>query len=61
MNPENIIPALGWLLIVAILAAPAAKNLFNNLRMARRIRKHEQNLPGPLLGVVYPQHKDGKK
>jgi hypothetical protein len=46
------------LLVIAIIAAPVAARLFNNLRTVRRIRQHKKSLPGPLLGAVYPEHKD---
>jgi hypothetical protein len=58
MNLETLLPTLGWLLVIAIIAAPVAARLFNNLRTVRRIRQHKKSLPGPLLGAVYPEHKD---
>jgi hypothetical protein len=58
MNLENLIPTAGWLLVVAIVVAPTATRLINNLRTGWRTRQHKKNLPGPLLGVVYPEHKD---
>jgi Flp pilus assembly protein TadB len=58
MNFETLIPIVGWLVIVAIIAAPVASRLVTNLRTVRRIRQHKKNLPGPLLGVVYPEHKN---
>lgn len=58
MNFETLVPTAGWLIIVAIVAAPAVTRLIRNLRLAYRIRQHKKNLPGPLLGVVYPEHKD---
>jgi hypothetical protein len=58
MNYETLIPTVGWLLVVAIITAPVVSRTINNLRTVRRIRKHKKNIPGPLLGVVYPEHKD---
>lgn len=57
MNTENLAPTVGWLLFVLVIAAPVATRLISNLRTARKIRQHKKNLPGPLLGVVYPEHK----
>lgn len=62
MNFENVIPILAGLVIVTALAAPVAVKIVANLREGYRIRQHKKNLPGPLLGVVYPtQNKKDKK
>lgn len=58
MNLENLLPTLGWLLVVAAIAAPAVIRTINNLRTVIRIRQHKKSLPGPLLGAVYPEHKN---
>lgn len=58
MNIETLIQAAGWLLIVVIVVGPFATRTINNLRAGYRIRQHKKNLPGPLLGVVYPEHKN---
>lgn len=58
MNTETLIQTAGWLLIIGILLAPTVVRIVNNLRVVHRIRQHKKNLPGPLLGVVYPEHKN---
>lgn len=60
-NIETALPLLGMLLVVAVLAAPAITSIVNNLREARRIRRLKSATPGPLLGVVFPPHKDTDK
>ena len=58
MEIEKLIPALGFLLIVLILAAPAIKGIYHNVKEGRRLRRLRKATPGPLLGVVFP--KDNK-
>lgn len=61
MDYEKLVPLLGLSAVLIILVAPTIKNIIDNLVEARRIRRHKKNLPGPLLGVVYPPHKDTDK
>jgi len=58
MNYETLTTTVGWLLVVAVIAAPTVVRTINNLRTVLRIRKHKKSIPGPLLGVVYPEHKN---
>jgi hypothetical protein len=54
---ENILLIVAWVVVVLAIAGPPA------YRIAKRtylIRQHKKNLPGPLLGVVYPKTKDKK-
>jgi hypothetical protein len=61
MNYEKLVPLLAMVAITIIIAAPAMKRIVSNILEARRIRRHKKNLPGPLLGVVYPPHKTTDK
>jgi predicted metal-binding membrane protein len=55
MNIEQLLPIAAWAVLVLALATPTAYRLIKNYH---RIRQHKKNLPGPLLGVVYPKTKD---
>jgi len=57
MEIEKLIPALGFTVIVLILAGPAIRGIYANLKEGRRLRKIRKNTPGPLLGVVFPKDK----
>lgn len=54
MNLQDIPPVYGWILLIAILAAPPVTRLVKTLYKAWRIRQRIKSTPGPLLGVVYP-------
>lgn len=51
---KDIPPVLGWILIVLMIALPTIIRLVKNLYRAYRIRQHKKRIPGPLLGVIYP-------
>jgi len=57
MDIEKLIPALGFTIIVLILAGPAIRGIYANLKEGRRLRKIRKNTHGPLLGVVFPKDK----
>jgi hypothetical protein len=63
MDIERLIPLAGLTLIVLILAAPAIRGIYSNIKEGRRLRKIRKATPGPLLGVVFPndEHKRTKK
>lgn len=61
MDIERLIPAVGFALIVLILAGPAIRGIYANVKEGRRLRKIRKNMPGPLLGVVFPNDKKDKK
>jgi hypothetical protein len=50
-----------YIAIVGVLAAPVVVRLVSNLKAIYKIRKHKKTLPGPLLGVVYPETRKRKK
>jgi hypothetical protein len=54
---ENIAPIAAWIVAVTALVGPTIYRLIKRLYL---IRQHKKNLPGPLLGVVYPKTKDKK-
>ena len=60
MEYEKLVPLLAGATILVVLTAPTVRAIFLNLREARRIRRHKKNLPGPLLGVVYPETENSK-
>jgi hypothetical protein len=47
--------------IVAVIAGPVLARLIRNLIQIHKQRKHMKSIPGPLLGVVYPETKKRKK
>ena len=58
MEIEKLVPALGFAIIVLILAGPAIRGIYHNVKEGRRLRRLRKATPGPLLGVVFP--KDNK-
>jgi hypothetical protein len=58
MNIEQLLPIAAWAVLVLALLVPTAYRLIKTLYL---IRQHKKNLPGPLLGVVYPKTKDKNK
>jgi hypothetical protein len=62
MDIEKLVPLVGFTLIILVIAAPAIKAIYSNLKEGRRLRRISKATPGPLLGVVYPtQNKKDKK
>jgi hypothetical protein len=57
MNIENVTLTTAWVVVVLAIVGPTTYRL---LKRAYLIRQHKKNLPGPLLGVVYPKTKDKK-
>ena len=55
MTTDKLITLAGFGLIVLIIATPAIKAIYGNIREGRRLRKIRQATPGPLLGVVFPK------
>lgn len=55
MEMERLVPALGFTIIVLIIAGPAIRGIYRNIREGRRLRKLRQRTHGPLLGVVFPK------
>lgn len=54
---ENIVTPAAWIVVVIAIVGPT---IYRLIKRAYLIRKHKKNLPGPLLGVVYPKTKDKK-
>lgn len=54
---ENIYLIVAWVVVVLAIAGPP---VYRITKRAYLIRQHKKNLPGPLLGVVYPKTKDKK-
>lgn len=57
MDIEKLVPALGFTIIVLILAGPAIRGVYHNIKEGRRLRRIRKATPGPLLGVVFPKDK----
>ena len=55
MEIEKLVPALGFTIIVLILAGPAIRGVYRNIKEGRRLRRIRKATPGPLLGVVFPK------
>jgi hypothetical protein len=53
MEP-NTSTGIAWIVLCAAIVGPT---IYRLLRRAYLIRQHKKNLPGPLLGVVYPKDK----
>jgi hypothetical protein len=51
---EKIAPIAAWIVVVLALLGPTVYRLIRRTYRHYRIRQHKKNLPGPLLGVVYP-------
>jgi hypothetical protein len=58
---ENIAPTIAWIVVALALLGPTVYRLIRRTYRHYRIRQHKKNLPGPLLGVVYPQTKTKDK
>ncbi len=58
---ENIAPAIAWIVVVLALLGPTVYRLIRRTYRHYRIRQHKKNLPGPLLGVVYPFPSDPRE
>jgi hypothetical protein len=58
MNIENATLTAAWVVVVLAIVGPTTYRL---LKRAYLIRQHKKNLPGPLLGVVYPKKTKDKK
>jgi hypothetical protein len=58
MDIENIVTPAAWVVVVGAIAGPT---IYRLIKRAYLIRQHKKNLPGPLLGVVYPKTKDKNK
>jgi hypothetical protein len=57
MDSYIIPPIFGWLLLTALVVIPIAIGLTKKLYRHWRIRQHMKKIPGPLLGVIYPEVK----
>lgn len=57
MSILNIPPVVGWLVLTAIFIGPSVYRLVKRLYRHWRIRRHMKTIPGPLLGVIYPEMK----
>ena len=57
---ENIAPTISWIVAVTALVGPTIYRLIKRAYRLYLIRQHKKALPGPLLGVVYPNTKDKK-
>ena len=55
---ENTNLIAAWIVVVIAIVGPTTYRL---LKRAYLIRQHKKNLPGPLLGVVYPKHNKNKR
>ena len=51
---------IAYLTIVGLIAGPVLVRLTKNLIAIRKQRQHAKSIPGPLLGVVYPETKKKK-
>jgi Flp pilus assembly protein TadB len=60
MNIENATLTAAWIVVVIAIVGPTLYRLIRRTYRHYRIRQHKKNLPGPLLGVVYPKTKDKK-
>jgi hypothetical protein len=60
MNIENATLTAAWIVVVAAIVGPTLYRLIRRTYRHYLIRQHKKNLPGPLLGVVYPKTKDKK-
>lgn len=58
---NNTIAQVAYLAIVIVIGLPVIVRLVGNLLRSRKIRKQLSNVPGPLLGVVYPELTKRKK
>jgi hypothetical protein len=58
---ENIAPTIAWIVVVLALLGPTVYRLIRRTYRHYRIRQHKKNLPGPLLGVVYPFPSDPRE
>jgi len=62
MDPQNFISWIVYSAIVLVIAGPVLVRLVRNIAVGLKLRRRRKATPGPLLGVVYPQHnKKGKK
>ena len=60
MNIENATLTAAWVVVVLAIVGPTIYRLVKRIYRHYLIRQHKKNLPGPLLGVVYPKTKDKK-
>jgi hypothetical protein len=58
---ENIAPTIAWIVAVSAIVGPTIYRLIRRTYRHYRIRQHKKNLPGPLLGVVYPFPSDPRE
>jgi hypothetical protein len=58
---ENIAPIAAWIVVVSAIVGPTIYRLIRRTYRHYRIRQHKKNLPGPLLGVVYPFPSDPRE
>jgi hypothetical protein len=58
MDIENIVTPAAWIVVVIAIVGPT---IYRLIKRAYLIRQHKKNLPGPLLGVVYPKKTKDKK
>jgi len=61
MDIENIVTPAAWIVVVSAIVGPTLYRLIRRTYRHYLIRQHKKNLPGPLLGVVYPKTKDKNK
>jgi hypothetical protein len=57
MTFETIPPVFGWIILVAVLVLPTLYRILRRAYRHWRIRRHMKTIPGPLLGVIYPEMK----
>jgi hypothetical protein len=53
----DIYPWLSWTVILTGILGPLAIAFIIKGYRAFRIRQHKKTIPGPLLGVIYPETK----
>lgn len=49
--------ATAWVILLVAILGPLAIALIIKGYRAYRIRQHKKTIPGPLLGVIYPETK----
>lgn len=52
---------LKWLFFIAVVllvGGPAFIRIIRNIALGIKLRRRLKSVPGPLLGVVYPEYKD---
>lgn len=54
MDIQKLISTVVFIAIVAAIAGPVVFRTSRNLLARYRIRQHMKTIPGPLLGVIYP-------